>query len=503
MSEVNPLFEHLDTDRRAPPCVLVVFGASGDLTRRKLIPALEALAANRLLSSAFVVVGVGRTAMSDDDFRRLAVDAVDKPSAAWETLAAGFRYVTGDYADPETYQELGRVLDAVDAEWGTANNRLYYLATAPDVFADIALALARLGLQYPLSDEAFVRVVVEKPYGRDLESALALDAAVRTGFDESQVYRIDHYLGKETVQNVLALRFANAIFEPVWDRRYVDNVQITVAESLGVGHRGEFYEGAGALRDIVQNHVLQVLALTTMEPPASVDSRGIRDEKVKALRAVDLLTREEVAGQVVRAQYDAGWVEGQKVAGYTEEPGVPPDSRTETYVAMKLCVDNWRWAGVPFYIRTGKRLPKRTTEVALQFHRVPHLPFGAEQTLGLGPNALVLRIQPDEGITLRFGAKVPGQALRVRTVSMDFSYEAAFLEEAPDAYERLLLDAMLGDPTLFIRSDEVEQSWRIVEPVLEAWSADSTPLHRYPAGTWGPERADALLATDGRQWRSP
>ncbi|MDQ3680537.1 MAG: glucose-6-phosphate dehydrogenase [Actinomycetota bacterium] len=500
----NPLFQDLDSERRAPPCALVVFGASGDLTSRKLIPALEALAANRLLSSAFVLVGVGRTHMGDEAFRELALEAVAKPSSAWEDLVRGFRYVSGGYDDPRTYRELGRVLDALDAEQGTAGNRLYYLATVPEVFADVARYLADLGLPRPLSDDAFVRLVVEKPYGRDLDSARRLDAAIREGFHEEQVYRIDHYLGKETVQNVLALRFANAIFEPVWNRRYVDHVQITVAESLGVGHRGGFYEGAGALRDIVQNHVLQVLALTAMEPPATVDAPGIRDEKVKALRAVDIMSPEEVATDVVPAQYVQGWVEGEEVPGYTEEAGVDPESRTETYVAMRLAVDNWRWAGVPFYVRTGKRLPKRMTEVAMEFRRVPHLPFGVDQTKGLGPNALVLRIQPDEGITLRFGAKVPGQALRVRTVSMDFSYEAAFLEEAPDAYERLLLDAMLGDPTLFIRSDEVEQSWRIVDPILKVWGEeDRAPLARHVAGTWGPPEADRLLERDGRRWRSP
>ncbi|MDP8975202.1 MAG: glucose-6-phosphate dehydrogenase [Actinomycetota bacterium] len=504
MTEPNPLFQDLDSERRAPPCVLVVFGASGDLTKRKLIPALEALAANRLLSSAFVLVGVARTEMSDEDFRQLALDAVKKPSSAWQDLVSGFRYVSGGYDEPATYRELGRVLDAVDAERGTAGNRLYYLATVPEVFAGVAHYLADLGLPRPLSEDAFVRIVVEKPYGRDLESAARLDAAILEGFAEEQVYRIDHYLGKETVQNVLALRFANSIFEPIWNRRYVSHVQITVSESLGVGNRGGFYEGAGALRDIVQNHVLQVLALTAMEPPATVDARGIRDEKVKALRAVDILSPEEVADNVVPAQYLRGWVEGEEVPGYTEEPGVSPDSRTETYVAMRLRVDNWRWAGVPFYVRTGKRLPKRMTEVAMEFQRAPHLPFGAHQTRGLGSNALVLRIQPDEGITLRFGAKVPGQVLRVRTVSMDFSYEAAFLEQAPDAYERLLLDAMLGDPTLFIRSDEVEQSWRIVEPILKVWGeAGRAPLAGYVAGTWGPEAADRLLEQDGHSWRSP
>ena len=501
--EGNPLLVGLEAERRAPPCALVVFGASGDLTTRKLVPALEALAANRQLSPAFSLVGVARTEMSDDEFRKRILEAVEKPSAAWETMVGGFRYVSGGYTDPRTFARLRDVLAEVDRERGTSCNRLHYLATPPDVFAGVAAALADSGLNRPERDGAFVRLVVEKPFGRDLASAQRLDADLHAALEESQIYRIDHYLGKETVQNVLALRFANAIFEPVWNRRYVDHVQITVAESLGVGHRGGFYETAGALRDIVQNHVLQVLALTVMEPPATIDSRGIRDEKVKALRAVDVLSPDEVAEDVVRARYERGWVEGEEVPAYLDEEGVAPDSRTETYVAMRLRVDNWRWAGVPFYVRTGKRLPKRVTEVAMEFHDVPHLPFGSRETRGLEPNALVLRIQPDEGITLRFGAKVPGQAFRVRTVSMDFFYGAAFLEETPDAYERLLLDAMIGDPTLFIRTDEVEQAWRIVDPLLEAWSDDATPVARYAAGSWGPREADRLLAREGRRWRSP
>jgi glucose-6-phosphate 1-dehydrogenase len=345
--------------------------------------------------------------------------------------------------------------------------------------------------------------VIEKPFGRDLASAQQLDRELHQVFDESQIYRIDHYLGKETVQNVLALRFANAIFEPIWNRRYVDHVQITVAESLGVGHRGGFYESAGALRDIVQNHVMQVLSLTAMEPPASVDAEGIRDEKVKVLRAVKILTPAEVPDRVVRGQYGPGWVEGEEVRGYRQEEGISPTSHTETYIASRLTIDNWRWAGVPFFIRTGKRLPKRVTEVALGFRDVPHLPFPAGMAKGLGPNAMVLRIQPDEGITLRFGAKVPGQAFRVRTVNMDFSYGAAFVEESPEAYERLLLDAMAGDPTLFIRTDEVEHAWRIWDPVLAAWAAEGAPApHGYAAGTWGPSASDALLG-EGRSWRNP
>jgi glucose-6-phosphate 1-dehydrogenase len=499
----NPLADGLTRERRAPPGVLVVFGASGDLTSRKLMPAIERLSRRRLLPPAFSVVGVARTQMDDDRFRSLMLAAVPDSGPAWPELVKSFRYVAGDYAHPDTFDALGTILQELDKERGTAGNRTFYLATIPSVFEEVVEALGKAGLNNPVSAESSVRLVIEKPFGRDLASANQLDAALHRVFEEDQIYRIDHYLGKETVQNVLALRFANAIFEPVWNRRYVDHVQITVAESLGVEHRGGFYETAGALRDIVQNHVLQVLSLTLMEPPATVDAQGIRDEKVKALRAVKIPTPREVLANVVRAQYEAGWSEGKQVVGYREEEGVAPDSVTETFVAMQLEVDNWRWAGVPIFVRTGKRLPKRVTEVALQFQRVPHLPFTAADSEGLHPNALILRIQPDEGISLRFGAKVPGQAFEVRDVLMDFSYGAAFLEEPPEAYERLLLDAMIGDPTLFIRSDEVEQAWRIVDPLLDAWQHPETPLARYRSGTWGPRQADELIGREGRQWRRP
>jgi glucose-6-phosphate 1-dehydrogenase len=505
----NPLAEATG-ERVAPPAILVVFGASGDLTSRKLMPAVENLALRRLLPNGFSVVGVARTELGDDEFRERMREAVaesggggEEAKHVWEAFDGGFRYVAGDYNDPETFKKLKDVLDSLDGARGTAQNRLYYLATPPDTFPVVVQGLARCGLNKPASDQSFVRIVIEKPFGRDTRSATLLDEVVHEAFEERQVYRIDHYLGKETVQNVLALRFANAIFEPIWNRRYVDHVQITVAESLGVGHRGGFYEKAGALRDIVQNHVMQVLALTLMEPPATFDAGGIRDEKVKALRAVDIMSADEVAQNVVRAQYRAGWVQGSEVHGYRDEEGVDPHSQTETYLAMRLHVDNWRWAGVPIYVRTGKYLPKRVTEVAMEFKTVPHLPFATSQAEGLEPDALVLRIQPDEGITLRFGAKVPGQAFRVRSVSMDFFYGAAFLEETPEAYERLLLDALLGDPTLFIRSDEVGQAWRIVEPVIEAFEEGDLPLARYEAGTWGPPEADALLDRDGRHWRKP
>ncbi|MGI9119019.1 MAG: glucose-6-phosphate dehydrogenase [Acidimicrobiales bacterium] len=508
----HPLFEGLGLERVAAPAAFVIFGASGDLTSRKLMPALYALMARQQLSAGTSVVGVGRSRLGDDDFRRRMRQAVEGAAErtggevderAWAALEGGFRYVAGGYDDRATYEHLDEVLADLDRNRGTAGNRLYYLSTPPPVFATVVHQLGACGLHRPAPGGAFARLVIEKPFGRDLASARALDDDLHEVLDEDQIYRIDHYLGKETVQNVLALRFANTIFEPVWNRRYVDSVQITVAESEGVGHRAGFYEEAGALRDITQNHLLQVLALMAMEPPATMSPKGIRDDKVKVLEAVDILDPSDVAGATVRGQYQRGWLGGEEAPGYLDEEGVGPHSRTETYLAMRLEIDNWRWAGVPFYLRTGKCLPKRVTEVALEFSGVPHLPFASTQATQLGPNALVLRIQPDEGITLRFGAKVPGQSFDVRSVSMDFSYGAAFLEQAPEAYERLLADALLGDPTLFIRTDEVEQAWRIVQPLLDAWDEDPSPPAPYPAGSWGPEEADHLLADDGHHWRRP
>jgi glucose-6-phosphate 1-dehydrogenase len=493
----------MDTTRRAPPGVLVVFGASGDLTSRKLLPALEQLSRRRLLPNAFAVIGVARTGLDDEGFRQLMTSAVPDAGPGWEEIVKHSCYVAGDYSHPDTFGALRDTLAKVEADIGSPGNRTYYLATVPAVFEEVSDGLGGAGLNKPAHEGVASRLVIEKPFGHDLNSARELDTALHRNFSENQIYRIDHYLGKETVQNVLALRFANAIFEPLWNRRYIDHVQITVAEALGVEKRGGFYEKAGALRDIVQNHVMQVLSLTLMEPPGTITAQGIRDEKVKALRSVVIPTPEQVRTDVVRAQYDSGWSEGVAVPAYRQEPDVDPHSQTETYVAMKLEVDNWRWAGVPIYIRTGKRLPKRLTEVALQFQSVPHLAFAADESRDLRPNTLVLRIQPDEGVALRFGAKVPGQAFNVRDVLMDMSYGSAFLEEAPDAYERLLLDAMVGDPTLFIRSDEVDQAWQIVDPILEVWASKSVPLAGYASGTWGPRQADQLIERDGRQWRTP
>ncbi|HUR49877.1 MAG TPA: glucose-6-phosphate dehydrogenase, partial [Acidimicrobiales bacterium] len=461
-----------------------------------------------LLPPETTVLGYSRRPLSDDDFRNLARESVDAHSRVkvepglWDDFVEGVFYQPGDFADKNAYRDLAERLEQIDAARGTRGNRLFYLATPPSSYTDIVANVGRVRLDKQGAREGWARLVIEKPFGHDLASAVALNDELNKVLDESQVYRIDHYLGKETVRNLLVFRFGNGIFEPLWNRRYVDHVQITVSESVGVGHRGGFYEEAGALRDIVQNHVLQVLALTAMEPPATIDAQGIRDEKVKLLRAVDIMSPEEVASNVVRAQYDEGLVDGEKAIAYRSEEGVAADSDTETFVALRLSVDNWRWAGVPFYVRTGKRLHRRVTEVALQFTRVPHLPFAAALSRGLGPNTLVLRIQPDEGVTLRFGAKVPGQSFEVRSVSMEMDYDEEFGAEPAEAYQRLLLDAMAGDPTLFIRSDEVHQAWRIVEPILTAWETEgAVPLCTYPAGSWGPRDADLLLARGGDRWR--
>jgi glucose-6-phosphate 1-dehydrogenase len=492
---------------KVPPVALVMFGASGDLTARKLLPALASLAGQGSLPDGFGLVGVARSEWSDDEFRDHCTQAVPDAKPEWAELVKRFRYVSGDYDDDATFTKVGQTLSELDAPGGggggTAGNRIYYLATIPSLFGEVAQGLGRHGLNQPGHGGKFARLVIEKPFGRDLETAMALDETLHASFDEHQIYRIDHYMGKETVQNVLALRFANSIFEPVWNRRYVGHVHVTVAESLGVEHRGAFYEGAGALRDIVQNHVMQVLALTMMEPSATMDPTSIRDEKVKLLRAVMAPKVDEAESAIVRAQYQAGMIDGQSVRGYREEDGVAPNSQTETFVAMRLKVDNWRWAGVPVFIRTGKRLTKRSTEVVMVFQRPPHLPFAGKLVRGLQPNALILRIQPDEGISLRFGAKVPGQDYRVRTVAMEFSYKEAFGADPPEAYERLLLDAMIGDPTLFIRTDEVEQAWRLLAPVQEAFASGYPHLSHYESGSWGPLEAARLLEPDGYEWVNP
>lgn len=489
---------------KAPPVAMVIFGASGDLTGRKILPALARLADRGVLDDGFTVIGVARTEWSDDEFRSHVAESTPDAGPKWRALTERFKYITGEYDHPETFDQLKAHLDEADTIDGTDGNRLYYLATIPSVFGLVAQALATHGCNGPGEGGTFARVVVEKPFGRDLASALELNVQMQTAFNENQIYRIDHYMGKETVQNVLALRFANAIFEPIWNRRYIEQVQVTVAESLGVEHRGGFYETAGALRDIVQNHVMQVLALTLMESPTSTDADRIRDEKVKLLRAIYIPTPDEAVDKSVRGQYSAGTIDGKDVPGYRQEVDVAPDSQTETYLALRLRVENWRWSGVPIDVRTGKRLPARVTEVALTFRQVPFLLFDHRTSRDLRPNTLILRIQPDEGISLEFGAKVPGEKFHIRSVAMDFSYDEAFAgSDAADGYERLIHDAMVGDATLFIRSDEVDQAWRIVDPYLQAWSEPGGALHFYPAGTWGPHMADLLVERSGDEWRNP
>ncbi len=499
----------LRDDSRFPkvpePGAMVIFGASGDLTARKLIPALYDLAARRRLPMEFAVVGVSRTHMSHDEFRKKLRGTLESQrpggvnDGVWDSFCDSVFYLAGDTRNAETYEELKGFLKRLDGERGTRGNRAFYLASSPSLVSPIVEHLGEAGMNRG-EGGGWARLVIEKPFGRDLESAKELNTGIRRYFDETQIYRIDHYLGKETVQNILALRFSNSVFEPLWSQHYVDHVQITVAEDIGVGTRGAFYEEAGALRDIVQNHLMQVLCLTAMEPPVALDAEGVREEKVKVLRAVRRIPEDKMAGFAVRGQYTRGWVWGEEVPGYHEEKNVAPDSTTDTYVALKLFIDNWRWAGVPFYVRTGKRLPKRVTEIAIQFKRTPHAPFAGPENLE--PNVLVVRVQPEEGVSLKIGAKVPGSGFRIRSVNMDLLYGTAFLEEVPDAYQRLLLDLMLGDPTLFIRADEAESAWDILDPVIRYW-AGSEKVAFYPAGSWGPGEAEHLLARDGRSWRRP
>ena len=490
---------------------MVIFGASGDLTARKLIPALYDLAAQRLLPMEFAVVGISRTEMSHDDFRAKLREALEEHRAeefsedVWDSFSKGLYYLPGDSKEAGTYDELKDFLKKLDEEKGTAGNRIFYLSSSSSLFPTIVEHLGEAGMNENDEEDGqgYSRLVVEKPFGWDLASAEQLNADIQKHFDETQIYRIDHYLGKETVQNIIALRFSNGIFEPMWNQHYIDHVQITVAESDGIGTRGAFYEETGALRDIVQNHVMQVLCLTAMEPPVAFDPDSLREEKVKVLKAVRRIPEEDVESFAVRGQYDEGWVFGEEVAGYREEEDVASDSQTETYVALKLQVDNWRWAGVPFYIRAGKRMPKKATEISIQFHKTPHTLFSGSETRGLEPNVMVIRIQPEEGVSLKIGAKVPGAGFEVRSVNMDLLYGTAFLEQAPDAYQRLLLDLMLGDPTLFIRADEAEGAWRILDPLMKSWSDGRRKVAHYAAGNWGPEESDELLEQDGREWRRP
>jgi len=494
----NPLLEGLSLRRTPDPFAMVIFGASGDLTHKKLMPALYALLMRRLLPTRFAIVGVARTEADDESFRAGMKDAVQKHARdefrqdVWDELAAALHYVPADFADDAGEDRLRARVQQIDDEKGLGGNRVYYLAVPPVAYPTIVEALGKRR-----THEGWARLIVEKPFGHDLESAKALNAMLMEHFEEQEIFRIDHYLGKETVQNMLALRFANGIFEPIWNRQFIDHVQITVAESIGIEGRAGYYESAGAIRDIFQNHLLQLLALTAMEPPIDFSAESVRNEKVKVLKSIHTPGPKSV----VRGQYGRGFVEGEEVSAYREEQGVAPDSMTETYVAAKLYVDNWRWADTPFYVRMGKRLARRETTIAIQFKRAPHPPFEETASEGLRPNVLLVHVQPDEGVSLAIGAKVPGQGMTIRTVHMDFLYGGAFRTAMPEAYERLILDTVLGDGTLFTRADEVEEQWLLVDAIVSAWQRDRPGFPNYAAGTWGPPSADDLLHRDGRSWR--
>ena len=507
-ADVNPLRQGLRLERVPDPCAFVLFGATGDLAHRKVLPAIYQLWRTNLLPAEFSLVAVARRPYTDESFAAEVHASLEKYSrvqpidqAAWAELAKRISYQQLDFADDAGFDRLSAALDDLDAKCGTAGNRLFYLATQPSQVTEIVRQMGRVGLDHEMRGGGWRRVVIEKPFGRDFESARHLNHEVSKVLRESQVYRIDHYLGKETVRNLLVFRFGNGIFEPVWNRSYIDHVQITVAESIGVEGRGAFYEETGASRDILQNHLLQLMTLVAMEPPTSFQADALRNEKVQVLRAIAAPDSEHVRRNVVRGQYDPGWVEGEPVPGYRQEPEVDPESETETYVAGRFTIDDWRWSGVPFYLRAGKRLPKRATEIAIQFKEVP-LRLFRESTGDPAPNVLAMRIQPDEGIMLRFAAKVPGLGLDVRTVNMDFAYDTSFVVDSPDAYETLILDALLGDASLFTRADEVEAAWSVVTPIINAWADMPSPqFPNYASGSWGPEAADELLGRDGRRWR--
>jgi glucose-6-phosphate 1-dehydrogenase len=507
-AENNPLRAGLRLERVPDPCAFVLFGATGDLAHRKVLPAIYQLWRTNLLPPEFSLVAVARRPYSDDAFAAEVRASLEKYSrvkpiddASWSELAKRITYQQLDFGDDAAFDRLSKRLDELDIERGTTGNRLFYLAVQPSQMTEIIRQTGRVGLDHEVRGGGWRRIVVEKPFGRDLESARHLNHEVGKVFRESQVYRIDHYLGKETVRNLLVFRFGNGIFEPVWNRSFVDHVQITVAEEIGVEGRGAFYEETGASRDILQNHLLQLMTLVAMEPPTSFHADALRDQKLQSLRAISTPDTESVRHDVVRGQYGPGWIGGQSVPGYREEPEVDPESETETFVAGKFTIDDWRWSGVPFFLRAGKRLPKRVTEIAIQFKEVP-LPLFRESRGDPAPNVLAMRIQPDEGIMLRFAAKVPGLGLDVRTVNMDFDYGTSFNVDSPDAYETLILDALLGDASLFTRADEVEAAWAVVTPIIENWAGMPAPhFPNYAAGAWGPDAADELMERDGRRWR--
>jgi glucose-6-phosphate 1-dehydrogenase len=503
----NALQDPLRFQRNAPPCTLVIFGANGDLTKRKLLPALYRLAYEGRLTAGFAIIGISRTKMTDGEFRARMKDPVSKfvenspfDEEVWRPFAESLFYLAGDVSDENTYQTLGARLSELADSRHTQHNVMFYLSTQPSQYAEIAEGIGRAGLA---KGEGWRRIVVEKPFGHDLESAKQLSARLQTVFAESDIYRIDHYLGKETVQNILAFRFGNGIFEPLWNRRYIDHVQITAAESIGVEGRGAYYQEAGALRDMIQNHLLQVLSTVAMEPSSTFSSEAVRDERAKLIRSVRVMKPEEVAANAVPGQYGPGRVAGKEVPSFRQEPGVDPESQTVTYAAATFFVDNWRWSGVPFYVRTGKYLPRRVTEIAIEFRSAPLAVFRSEEdgNAEAVPNLLILRIQPEEGISLKFSSKRPGTGMTLRPVSMDFNYGGSFGERSPTAYETLLLDAVCGDPTLFTRQDMVEASWAAVQPILDYWNTQRFAFPNYAAGTWGPVAADEMLARRGHVWR--
>lgn len=503
----NPLRD--PDDRRLPrvagPCGLVLFGVTGDLARKKIMPAIYDLANRGLLPPGFALVGFARREWADQDFAQIVHDSVREHSRTefreevWQQLATGIRFVAGDLNSDASFDELKQVVDQLDDKRGTGGNHAFYLSIPPGLFPTVLQQLKRSGLAQS-KDGAWRRVVVEKPFGHNLESARELNKTVGTVFPSGSVFRIDHYLGKETVQNMLAIRFANAMFEPIWNANYVDHVQITMAEDIGIAGRAGYYDGIGAARDVIQNHLLQLVALAAMEEPTSFDADAVRIEKEKVLNAI--VIPKDIAAHTARGQYAPGWQGGIEVKGYLQEDGIDPNSTTETFAAIRLDIDNRRWAGVPFYLRTGKRLGRRVTEVAIVFKRAPHLPFSPSSTQELSNNALVFRIQPDEGLTVRFGSKVPGSTMEVRDVNMDFGYGASFTEDSPEAYERLILDVLLGDPPLFPRHEEVESQWKILDPILDFWAKSGKP-DQYASGGWGPQSAYEMMSRDGRAWRRP